>query len=240
MRNNILQEQISYYKARAQEYDEWFYRIGRYDRGEENNQRWFSQIETVQTALHGLGKFESILELACGTGIWTKELINMGKSVTAVDASEEVIQINKNKLNSLTKISSTNTSLKNIEYQQLDLFSWEPEKQYELVLFAFWLSHIPPNLLDEFFDKVYRSVLPQGQIFIIDSRWSETSSAINHDFRNGKDIYQQRKLNNGEEFQIVKVYYQSDLLQEKLQKAGFKIKVEVTPDYFIYIKGTKS
>ena len=30
----ILAEQKQYYEARAQEYDEWFYRKGRYDRGE--------------------------------------------------------------------------------------------------------------------------------------------------------------------------------------------------------------
>ena len=39
--NNILQQQIEYYRARANEYDQWFYRIGRYDRGTQNNQYWF-------------------------------------------------------------------------------------------------------------------------------------------------------------------------------------------------------
>ncbi|MEM7726920.1 MAG: class I SAM-dependent methyltransferase [Cyanobacteria bacterium P01_A01_bin.45] len=234
LKNNILQEQIDYYKARAQEYDEWFYRTGRYDRGKENNQRWFSEIEILKTALFRLNRFdkkiESILELACGTGIWTQELLKIGKFITAIDASEEVIKINRNKLNHPV----------NVEYQQRDLFSWKPQKKYELVFFSYWLSHIPPDLLDEFFDKISSSVLSGGQIFIIDSRWSETSSAINHDLRDEKDIYQQRKLNSGKEFQIVKVYYQPSILQEKLQKAGFKVKIEVTPDYFIYIQGLKS
>ena len=39
-----LQEQVDYYRARASEYDEWFYRIGRYDRGSEINQRWFNEV----------------------------------------------------------------------------------------------------------------------------------------------------------------------------------------------------
>ena len=39
-----LQEQVNYYRARASEYDEWFYRINRYDRGSEINQRWFNEV----------------------------------------------------------------------------------------------------------------------------------------------------------------------------------------------------
>jgi hypothetical protein len=31
--NQLLEEQIAYYKARVNEYDEWFLRQGRYDRG---------------------------------------------------------------------------------------------------------------------------------------------------------------------------------------------------------------
>lgn len=31
--DSILREQIDYYRSRAAEYDEWFLRTGRYDRG---------------------------------------------------------------------------------------------------------------------------------------------------------------------------------------------------------------
>jgi demethylmenaquinone methyltransferase/2-methoxy-6-polyprenyl-1,4-benzoquinol methylase len=33
---NILAEQLAYYRARASEYDEWFQREGRYDHGHEH------------------------------------------------------------------------------------------------------------------------------------------------------------------------------------------------------------
>ena len=32
----LLGEQVEYYRARAEEYDEWFFRQGRYDRGPEH------------------------------------------------------------------------------------------------------------------------------------------------------------------------------------------------------------
>lgn len=45
--NQLLKEQIAYYKARADEYDEWFLRQGRYDRGDELNQQWFAEVSQV-------------------------------------------------------------------------------------------------------------------------------------------------------------------------------------------------
>jgi hypothetical protein len=43
----ILAEQIRYYRARALEYDEWWERLGRYDRGSEESARWFSEQATA-------------------------------------------------------------------------------------------------------------------------------------------------------------------------------------------------
>jgi hypothetical protein len=40
----MLQEQDQYYHERASEYDEWFFRQGCYDRGEENRQQWFCKV----------------------------------------------------------------------------------------------------------------------------------------------------------------------------------------------------
>ncbi|WP_242046036.1 MULTISPECIES: class I SAM-dependent methyltransferase [Calothrix] len=125
---SILQQQIAYYSARASEYDEWFYRLNRYNRGEELNQRWFREVEIVKQALQQIGQPEKILELACGTGIWTQELLKIGNRITAIDASAEVIAINRSKLNS-----------PHVEYQQVDLFTWEPDTEYDLVFFSFWL-----------------------------------------------------------------------------------------------------
>ena len=51
MTDSIIQEQIAYYDARASEYDEWFYSIGRYDRGEELNGLWFNEVAVVKSAL---------------------------------------------------------------------------------------------------------------------------------------------------------------------------------------------
>ncbi|MEH2191850.1 MAG: hypothetical protein V7K98_04190 [Nostoc sp.] len=68
MTDNILQQQIEYYRTRANEYDEWFYRKGRSDRSPEINQRWFNEIAAIESTLHQIGVVDDILELASGTG----------------------------------------------------------------------------------------------------------------------------------------------------------------------------
>jgi hypothetical protein len=42
-----LQEMKTYYRERAPEYDEWFYRQGRYNHGPEANACWFAEVDEV-------------------------------------------------------------------------------------------------------------------------------------------------------------------------------------------------
>src|SRR5271154_5005255 len=74
---DILADQIAYYRARAGEYDEWWFRAGRYDRGEAFNAQWQTETAAVESAV---GRWldarrpSSALELACGTGLFTRHL----------------------------------------------------------------------------------------------------------------------------------------------------------------------
>ncbi|MFN8560734.1 MAG: class I SAM-dependent methyltransferase [Anaerolineae bacterium] len=111
MTDDILQQQIAYYRARSGEYDDWFYRLNRYDHGAELNRQWFDEAAVVRRALHDLGHVGDALELACGTGIWTQELARIAEHVTALDAAE----------GDHAQPRKTSRSAK-VEYQQLDLF----------------------------------------------------------------------------------------------------------------------
>ncbi len=87
--------------------------------------------------------------------------------------------------------------------------------------------------------KVYNSVLPGGKVTIIDSYFEITSSAKDHPLQDKNEIYQQRQLNDKREFQIFKIYYQPDVLLNKLTQAGFQAEVGLTDTYFIYAQGVK-
>lgn len=229
MDSAVLQDQIAYYRARAGEYDEWFYRKGRYDRGADINQLWFDEAASLMREVQALGKVENTLELACGTGIWTVELAKISQHITALDSSEEVMAINRSKLPDT-----------NVTYQQADLFNWQPDTQYDLVFMSFWMSHVPPEKLDGFLETVRKATQPGGRVFMIDSLPENTSSAKNHEAYQPESIYHTRKLNDGQEFKIVKVFYERAALKAKLAEHGFQAEVNTSGRYFWWANGLRT
>ncbi|MCA9891698.1 MAG: class I SAM-dependent methyltransferase [Anaerolineae bacterium] len=226
MSDSILQQQIDYYRARAAEYDEWFYRHGRYDRGPEANKQWFAEVETVREALADFKPAGKVLELASGTGLWTAELLKHPLEMTCVDASPEMIAIHQAKLQN-----------PQITYIQADLFQWQPEDQYDMVFFSFWLSHVPAERLIPFLQTVRKALKPDGRVFILDSRRTPTSTAKDHIIPDSVTVLE-RKLNDGKIYQIVKVFYTPEMLQDALVQADLHAEIRQTPEYFIYAVGS--
>jgi 2-polyprenyl-3-methyl-5-hydroxy-6-metoxy-1,4-benzoquinol methylase len=227
-RNALLEEQILYYQARAHEYDEWFFRQGRYDRGAELNKQWFTEIERVQQALDEFRPTGHVLEIACGTGLWTQRLVQHARQVTAIDAVSEVLAINQ-----------ARTQSPKVHYLQADVFEWSPEVQHDAVFFGFWLSHVPPEWFGAFWNLVDRALKPNGRVFFVDSRYDVTSTAKDHLLEGSEATTIRRRLNDGREFRIVKVFYEATRLTEQLGELGWRFKVEETATYFIYGTGHK-
>ena len=71
---DLLVEQADYYRARAREYDDWWMRLGRYDRGAEATARWRAEVVELDAAISRSDLSGDVLELACGTGWWTERL----------------------------------------------------------------------------------------------------------------------------------------------------------------------
>jgi hypothetical protein len=64
---------------------------------------------------------------------------------------------------------------------------------------------------------VEKALKPQGRVFFIDSRFEQTSTARNHVLDDPRDTVIKRRLNDGREFNIVKVFYENKELEDKLR-----------------------
>jgi SAM-dependent methyltransferase len=219
---HLLDEQIAYYRARANEYDEWFLRTGRYDRGPKFRQTWLREAAEIEGVLRSTVHDSDVLEFACGTGLWTRHLAENNRGVVAVDASPEVIAINRERVGSAK-----------VEYRVAEIFSWVPTPTFDVVFFSFWLSHVPPARFDEFWSFVQAALKPGGRAFFIDSLMEQTSSARDHAPLDESGM-SQRKVNDGREFNIVKIFYQPSALEERLTRMGWTGWVRSTRTFFLY------
>jgi demethylmenaquinone methyltransferase/2-methoxy-6-polyprenyl-1,4-benzoquinol methylase len=232
--SDTLREQIAYYRARADEYDEWFLRTGRYDHGDEENSRWHAEAAQVADTLERFlveRPIGAALEFAAGTGLWTQRLAPHCAHLTALDAAPETLAINR---------ARQGASAARVEFEVADLFAWRPQRRYDLVFFSFWLSHVPPERFDAFWTLVRDCLAPDGRVFLIDSLYALNSSARDHQ-RAGTDATQMtRRLNDGREYHIYKVFYTPQRLSERLAALGWQAGLTATPTYFLFGQATAS
>lgn len=224
----ILREQIAYYRARAPEYDEWFLRQGMCDLGPEWNERWHAEVETVAAALDSFAPVGRVLELACGTGWWTQRLASHADELVSVDASPEAIEIARGRVLSA-------------RYIVADLFDWEPDEHYDVVFFSFWLSHVPASRFEWFWSLLDRALAPAGRVFFIDNfrrkklpelvELTNVRSFLQRDGEKKGEVI--RRLNDGREFRAVKIYYEPDELRGRLAALGWNVDVTST-EWFLY------
>ncbi|HEY2865295.1 MAG TPA: class I SAM-dependent methyltransferase [Casimicrobiaceae bacterium] len=225
-KSEVLSDQIAYYRARAGEYDEWWFRTGRYDRGPEFNTQWHVETAAVEAAAGSWlasRRPARVLELACGTGLFTRLIAPRVAALTAVDASPEVIAINRARVDA-----------ENVEYIRADLFTWRPARRYDAVFFSFWLSHVPEERFAPFWELVAACLVPGGAAYLVDSAFDPTSTAKDHVLPGREAGVVTRKLNDGREFRIVKVFHELAVLAAKLKPLGWRAELGQTARYFIY------
>ena len=228
---DILAEMAQYYRDRAPEYDEWFERKGRYDQGEAANAAWFADVTEAFAAFDAVHFTGDVLELAPGTGIWTERLLRTVDALTAIDIAPEMIAQNEAKVGK-----------GRVRYLLADLFTWEPDRQYDGVCFCFWISHVPEEQLDGFLRTVAAALKPGGKLFFIDSHpriKPAQPSAIQLPPEPGSQVLT-RKLNDGRAYRIVKNFLDPRALEARCHAAGLDVQVHETPYAFIYGTGVRA
>jgi SAM-dependent methyltransferase len=145
----------------------------------------------------------SVLELAAGTGIWTRQLVRLAERVVAVDANAETLALNTPEA----------------EHLQADIFAWRPEELFDVVFFSFWLSHVPEERFDEFWTLARSALRPGGRVFLIDSGPGGDATD------DGRRV---RQLADGREFTIVKHYWTPEDLEARVRPLGFALDMRLT------------
>lgn len=223
----VLDEQLAYYRARAPEYDDWFFRLGRYDRGEVLTAAWRAELDEVRGWLGGLVlEGLDVLELAAGTGLWTEQLLVAGASVTAVDAAPEM----------LAQLGARCAG-PGLATVCADVLAWAPPRRFDAVVACFFMSHVPDERFDAFCELVASSLTSTGRCFLLDSVREATSTARDHVLGDPAAQTMRRRLDDGQTYEVVKVFRSDEELVGALARAGLAADVRRTETYFQVASG---
>ncbi len=166
-----------------------------------------------------------VLELACGSGTFTRELVRHARTVTAVDASPQMLERNSKEVGD-----------SRVTYVNADLFDWRPERRYDAVFFGFWLSHVPPVTFDEFWALVRASLRVGGRVAFVDE---DDRGATNDDIHLVENVpVATRTLRDGRRSDVVKLFWDPAELQSRLGSLGWRVTVRRVGETFLYGCGT--
>ncbi len=216
--DGLLAEQQAYYRARALEYDEWWQRRGRYDRGSDLAEEWQGQVAQVAAALESFGATGDVLEMAGGTGWWTARLASTAGHLTVIDSSPETLDLNRDRVRR-----------SDVDYVCADLFTWQPTRTYDVVFFSFWLSHVPRSRFSAFWSLVRSCLAPGGRVFLIDNRDPHPTGELDDSYvaRCGPDL-DLRRVHDGTKYQVVEVFYEPEELQSLLGQQSWTARLNAT------------
>ena len=180
-------------------------------------------VAELADALDAFRPAGSVLELACGPGVWTSQLLRHASDVTAVDASPEMLAI----------AASRVAAGAPVRFVQADLFTWEPDRRYDVVFMGFWLSHVPAERWESFWAVVAAALAPGGRVFFADDAYRTPDELI----EGPASSTIQRRTPDGTAYRIVKVPHEPADLERRLRELGWDVTVTPTAGPFFWGAG---
>ncbi len=196
MTDNLLE----YYRRRAAEYETV------YDKPERQ-----ADLQTLHAVVPAYFEQRRVLEVACGTGYWTRPISASATSIIAVDLAPETLAIARAQTEPDTPI----------EYRIGDAFNLSAVSgAFDSGLVAFWWSHVTVETLGGFLTGLHRRLGSGAKVLVMDNRYVEGSNhPITRTDASG-NTYQRRTLDNGAEYEVLKNFPSGVEVSRAIVNAG--------------------
>ena len=194
--DEVLASQADYYRRRAGEYDVTVY-------GDVVAAR--ARIARLVAEMRPTG---TVLEIACGTGLWTEALAGVAETVTAIDLAPEAVAIARDRVRA-----------NNVRFEVADIFSWETAARFDVIFFAAWLSHVPMSRFDGFWRLLRGLLAAGGRVLFIDQH---VEGRDEETYLPGSDEIVERQLQDGSRYRIIKNFVEPERLERRLRGLGWE------------------
>lgn len=201
------QTMAAYYAQRATTYDDIYTIPAR---------------QTEQSALFAqvaqLVQGQKVLEIACGTGYWSKILAEHASEVVALDFNAEMLAI----------ATARGLPSEKIRFVQGDAYHLPADlaaEKFTMCFAAFWWSHVKRAEQEQFIRQLRAVVGSNCQLVLIDNSYVEgDSTPIARTDLDG-NTHQFRKQQDGSTVEIVKNFPSDSNLRKRFSNLGRDIRV---------------
>jgi len=194
-----VDDTVSYYAHRAPEYDRIY-----------DLPPWQADLQRLHELVSRLFAGRRVFEAACGTGYWTRVIAQTATEVFAIDMNETTLAIAR----------SREYARANVRFEQRDAYLPCPGAPgFDGGHAGFWLSHVDLLRMDTFLAAFHSYLVAGAVVLMMDERetdgrrrrapGSRTDAAGNR--------YELRRLANGDEFEIIKNFYDEAFFRQRLR-----------------------
>jgi SAM-dependent methyltransferase len=193
---------VEYYRASAPLFD------GVYLKPERQ-----ADLRRMETWVGALFAGRRVLEVACGTGYWTRFIAASAARVTGVDAAPEMLAL-----------AGTRVSLPNVRFVAGDAYALAPDLgAFDAAFSGFFLSHVPRSKLRPFAAQLNSRLEPGARVLFIDNRFVDGSSSPIDGTDVDGNTYQERRLADGTAHRVLKNFLQEHELRSCVDGIAFNV-----------------
>jgi demethylmenaquinone methyltransferase/2-methoxy-6-polyprenyl-1,4-benzoquinol methylase len=201
----------AYYEKRAPQYEEIYSRLERR-----------SDLAELESALLHLVAGKHVLELACGTGFWTRRIATVAGSLLATDLSKDL---------ALSAASSCASGT--VRWVTMDAFDPVVSHETTVIVAGFLFSHIPTEQVRNVLEKWSESA-PDGTLLVLfDNLYVAGSNTPIATADAAGNTYQLRELPDGSSHLILKNFVDARSLEAQLGTVADRISVRGFEYYWL-------
>ncbi len=193
----------AYYAARAPEYDRVYRKPERQ-----------ADLRAIEQWLASTLRDRAVLEVACGTGYWTRFLASSARELVAVDASAEVL-----------RIATARAGLENVAFVRGDAYRLPlASRRFDGAFAGFWFSHVPRSRRRAFLHGLHRHLVPGSRVVLLDNRFVEGSSTPVCEHDQEGNTYQLRPLAGRSTQRVLKNFPSEEELRQAVATAADELR----------------
>ncbi len=151
-----------------------------------------------------------VLEIACGTGHWTKAASETARAIVATDINVNLVQAARDK-----------AAARPVNFLVADAYQLPFIRGgFDCGLAAFWLCHIPRADIPAFLESFVDHLKPGGGLYFIATKWVEGYRKPTAHRDHDGNTYELRTLKDGSRYEIMKNYFTEQELVGFLEPFG--------------------